>query len=138
MSGMSEEKPPSRHPSCTSCLGSGEIATDYGAVDCPDCGGAGFLPTRHVLVDWRARDIERSLPKRERQDAADLAWALAEMQRARAALIEVVALAHDIEGNEPIGSRIRLVANRALGLYEPGPSETAAPTSGATSSASGS
>src|SRR5690606_30307256 len=34
---------------CAGCLGSGETPTDYGMVDCPDCGGAGFLPSRNVL-----------------------------------------------------------------------------------------
>lgn len=107
-------------PACASCMGSGEMATDYGCVDCPDCGGAGFLPSRHVLVDWRSRDIQRSLHRRDREDAADLAWAISEMQRARAALIEIVALAHDVTEDDAIGSRIRFVANRALGLYEIG------------------
>src|SRR5690606_31753778 len=46
---------------CMSCLGSGEAATDYGVVDCPDCGGAGTLPPRNVRIEWRAADIERAL-----------------------------------------------------------------------------
>jgi hypothetical protein len=101
-------------------MGSGEVPTDYGSVDCPDCGGAGFLPSRHVLIDWRARDIERSLAQRDGQDAADLKWTVAEMRQARAALIEIVALAHDVQDNDVIAQRIRFVANRALGLYEIG------------------
>lgn len=108
----------SHHPTCSACLGTGERPTDYGVVDCPDCGGAGFLPTRYVLVDWRARDIQRSLGNLDREHAADLRWALAELQRARSALIEVVALAHDVDAADAIGNRIRFVANRALGLYE--------------------
>jgi hypothetical protein len=110
-------------PQCSSCSGSGEVPTDYGSVDCPDCGGAGFLPSRHVLTDWRARDIERSLPRREEQAAADLQWTVSEMRQARAALVEIVALAHDIEDGNAIGQRIRFVANRALGLYENGKTE---------------
>ena len=110
----------SKLPTCSSCMGSGEMATDYGCVDCPDCGGAGFHPSRHVLVDWRARDIERSLPGRDLAEAADLAWAIAEMRRARAALVEIIALAHDAPDDDAIGGRLRFVANRALGFYDHG------------------
>lgn len=107
-------------PKCASCMGSGEMPSDYGSVDCPDCGGAGYLPSHHVLVEWRARDIERSLGRRDPSDAADLAFTLAELGRARAALLEIVALAHDVDDDDAIGRRIRFVANRALGLYAVG------------------
>lgn len=110
--------------SCSSCNGSGEVPTDYGSVDCPDCGGAGFLPSHHVLVDWRTRDLERSLGRGNQPEAADVLWMLAELRRARAALTEVVSLAHDIDDASPIGSRIRFVANRALGLWDVGVDRT--------------
>ena len=76
-----------------------------------------------VRREGRARDIERSLPRREEQAAADLQWTVSEMRQARAALVEIVALAHDIEDGNAIGQRIRFVANRALGLYENGKTE---------------
>jgi hypothetical protein len=104
-------------PACSSCHGSGEVPTDYGAVDCPDCGGAGFLPSRHVLVDWRAHDLEQSLARGEAPGAADVKWMLAELRQARVALTEIIALAHDVDDAEGIAQRIRFVANKALGLY---------------------
>lgn len=107
-------------PKCSSCSGSGEVPTDYGSVDCPDCGGAGFLPSRTVLVEWRARDMERGLARGADVAAADVRWALAELQQARAALTEIIALAHDINDDSAIAQRVRFVANRALGLYEIG------------------
>lgn len=108
-------------PACSTCLESGEIPTDFGPRDCPDCGGAGHLPSRAVLVDWRARDLERAVASGRAPDAADLRWLLAELRGARRALTDVVALAHDIGDGDSIAVRIRFVANGALGLYEPAP-----------------
>jgi len=107
-------------PVCSSCGGSGESPSDYGSVDCPDCGGAGSLPSRSVLVDWRSRDIERAISRGQLADGADTAWLVDELRRARGALTEIVALAHDVTDDDSIASRIRFVANRALGLYEVG------------------
>lgn len=104
--------------SCEACLGTGEVPTDYGAVDCPECGGAGYLPSRAVLVDWRARDIERAVAAGITPTAADVRFLLAELRAARAALTSVVALAHDAKDDDSIASRIRLTANRALGMHE--------------------
>ena len=107
----------SQMPSCQSCFGSGEAATDYGSVDCPDCGGAGFLPSKNVLVDWRARDIEQALARGKNAEAADVHFLLSELRAARKALTEIVALAHDAQDPDLIAQRIRFAANRALGLY---------------------
>jgi len=103
-------------PSCTSCGGTGEIPTDFGPTDCPDCGGAGFLPRKSVLVDWRSRDIERAVSAGIRPAAVDIRWLLAELRSARSALSEVVALAHDVNDDDAIAMKIRVVASRALGL----------------------
>ena len=102
---------------CLSCNGSGEMPTDYGSVDCPDCGGAGILPSKNVLTDWRMRDIERACAANTHPTPADVRWLMAELRAARQALNEVIALAHDIEDPNAIALRIRFAANRALGLY---------------------
>jgi hypothetical protein len=106
-------------PACSTCQKSGEVPTDFGPVDCPDCGGAGYLPSRAVLVDWRSRDLERALSAGRAPDAADVAWLLAELRAARGALTDIVALAHDLDDADAIAVRIRFAANGALGLYEP-------------------
>ncbi len=103
---------------CEGCLGSGEWPSDFGMVDCPECGGSGILPSRNVLVDWRSRDIERAVGAGRAASPEDVKWLLAELRIARAALTEIIALAHDTEDSEGIGVRIRFAANRALGLYE--------------------
>lgn len=103
---------------CMSCWGSGEIASDYGPADCPDCGGSGLLPSKSVLVEWRARDIERVRGSGDDPVAADVRWLVAELRSARSALNEIIALAHDVSDGDQIAQRIRFVANRALGTYE--------------------
>jgi hypothetical protein len=81
-------------------LGTGEVGTESGPVDCPDCGGSGILPHPHVAVEWRVRDIERhhiSGNHASSNDAvaSDLRWLIAELRRARTALTEIAALADD-------------------------------------------
>lgn len=101
-----------------SCAGTGEVATDYGPADCPDCGGAGALPPRATLVEWRAGDVERAIAAGRALDVADARWLLSELRTMRTALHEVIALAHDIRDDDQIALRIRMVASRAMGLYE--------------------
>jgi hypothetical protein len=114
---------------CSSCFGTGEAPSDYGIVDCPDCGGAGYLPTKTVLVEWRARDIERAVERGRHAEPGDVRWLLAELRNAREALTEIIALAHDAQDPDAIALRIRFAANRALGTYEVAPAEAApAPT----------
>ena len=74
---------------CQSCLGTGEVGSEFGPESCPDCGGAGFLPSPHVLVEWRARD----------------------------ALTKINALANELDDGGGIATRIRFTANQALRLY---------------------
>jgi hypothetical protein len=95
------------------------MPTESGPTDCPDCGGAGFLPSSNVLVDWRARDIERALSNGTQPEAADVRWLLAQVRLARTALTEIVALAHDVQDGDAIAMRIRVTAHRALGMHEP-------------------
>jgi hypothetical protein len=102
---------------CRSCHGSGEVASESGPASCPDCGGAGYLPSPHVLVEWRARDIERAHTGSSSSTGGDVRWLLAELRRAREALTEISALAQELDEN-PVSTRIRFAANQALRLYE--------------------
>jgi hypothetical protein len=118
-------------PRCMTCYGTGESASGgAGPSDCPDCGGSGVLPSRGVLVEWRARDVERATAKGDDETSMHVRWLLAELRNARRALTEIIALAHDVEDRDRIAQRIRFVANRALGTYEivdePGASKPAA------------
>ncbi len=102
---------------CKSCHGTGEVGSDSGPDRCPDCGGVGFLPSAHVLVEWRARDIERAHAGTADSTGGDIPWLLAELRRSRDALMEISALAQELDEN-PISARIRYAANQALRLYE--------------------
>jgi hypothetical protein len=100
---------------CNSCLGSGEIGTEAGPVDCPDCGGSGSLPHPSVLVEWRIRDIERARTAESGAAANDIRWLIAELRRVRTALTELVSLAEDA-GDSETARRMRMTAGKALGL----------------------
>lgn len=103
---------------CETCMGTGEVPSRIGPAACPDCGGAGKLPPKSVLTDWRARDIERAVSSGIVVHPSDVKFLISELHAARSALTEVVALAHDIEDTDGIAQKIRLTANRALGLYD--------------------
>jgi hypothetical protein len=102
---------------CRSCHGTGDVGSENGMATCPDCGGAGYLPSPHVLVEWRARDIERAHAGTGGSTGGDVRWLLAELRRSRDALTEISALAQELE-ESPISARIRYAANHALRLYE--------------------
>jgi len=106
---------------CKSCHGSGEVGSEFGPGRCPDCGGAGYLPSPHVLVEWRARDIERAHAGAGSSTGGDVRWLLAELRRSRDALTEIAALSLELDEN-PVSARIRFAANQALRLYEVVPS----------------
>lgn len=103
---------------CVTCNGTGEMVREHGPGDCPDCGGTGRLPSRSTLVDWRARDIDRAAAEGKPLGTEDARWLVSELRHARSALIQIIALAHDIDDGDAIAVRIRFAANKALGLYE--------------------
>jgi hypothetical protein len=69
-------------------------------------------------VDWRARDIERALICGAPVEGEHVRWLIAELRRARDALTQVIALAHDAQEQDEFALRVRFAANQALGLYE--------------------
>lgn len=99
-------------------MATGEMPSDYGIVDCPDCGGAGTLPPEGVRIEWRAADILREAQTGAKIDAEHARWLVNELKKARVALLEIIALAHDAPHDDSIALGIRFAANRALGLYE--------------------
>ena len=102
--------------SCGNCYGEGQVPTDAGPVACPDCGGAGVLPTNNVLVEWRAGAVERAHGAGQDQIAQDIRWLVFELHRSRLALTKMLALAEEM-GEDPAAQQLRFIANQALGLY---------------------
>jgi hypothetical protein len=109
---------------CNSCHGTGEIGSETGPAPCPDCGGAGYLPSAHMLVEWRARDIERAHAAEASPTARDIRFLLAELRRARDALTEIAALAQELSDDHPVAARLRYTASQALRLYQVVPEQT--------------
>jgi hypothetical protein len=105
---------------CGSCNGMGEIGTEAGLVDCPDCGGVGVLPNPGALVEWRMRDIENLRGLGATPEAQDVRWLCSELRKARAALTEITALSQESESEEA-RLQVRITAGRALGLFEAEP-----------------
>ncbi len=86
-------------------------------MDCPDCGGAGTLPSHGTLIEWRLRQIESAHAQRSDEAARDIRWLAFEMRRARDALTEILTLADELE-DSAAAARIRFVANRTVRMYE--------------------
>ena len=76
-----------------------------------------MLPTNNVLVEWRAREIERVHGMGQDQIAQDVRWLLFELRRGRAALTKLLALAEELGDDAPMQQQFRFIANEALGLY---------------------
>ena len=106
---------PAGYDVCESCLGTGEYPTDYGMVDCPDCGGSGHMPSRRIVVERRLRDIERAVDGGLRLKQDDMHWLLLEVRTLRQALRTVVALSHDGSEETAATAQIRRTAEKALG-----------------------
>ncbi len=106
---------PAGHDVCESCLGTGEYPTDYGMVDCPDCGGSGHMPSRRIVVERRLRDVERAVDGGLRLKQDDMRWLLLEVRTMRQALRTVIALSHDGSDDTSVSTQIRRTAEKALG-----------------------
>lgn len=100
---------------CEGCMGTGEYPSDYGVVDCPDCGGAGYVPSRKQVIERRLREVERAHDGGLKLKTADVKWLLGEFKRAREALQKVAALAHDAGHDPNVATQIEVVAETALG-----------------------
>jgi hypothetical protein len=101
---------------CETCYGEGQIPTDEGLATCPDCGGAGNLPSPDTHVEWRLREIERAFGSGLTEIAEAVRWLAFELRRARDALTEVITVSDELP-ETPERARLRFVANRALSLY---------------------
>jgi hypothetical protein len=88
-----------------------------------------MLPHHDTLVEWRLRSIERAHRTRDDGVANDIKWLAFELRRAREALTGLLALTDEVEETEEpqgVPSRMRFIANRALGLYGVAPVEATA------------
>lgn len=117
---MSRELPEGKgKQKCVTCFGTGELVTEAGATDCPDCAGQGVMPTRDVLTELRISELTRKYAKQGSEAADDIRWLTTEVGRARTSLRKIVALAMDGRDDDPVLAQVRGTAYDALGLYDP-------------------
>lgn len=113
---------------CESCYGQGSLPSDQGPMACPDCGGSGVLPRPDTHVEWRLREIERTFGVGSEEPAQAVRWLAFELRRARAALMEVLALSGELADSAEV-VRVRFSVNRALSLYDEVPEVSASKSS---------
>jgi hypothetical protein len=101
---------------CWTCYGEGMTSGEQGLRNCPDCGGAGRLPSPPVLTESRLRELERRYGD-QGQTAHDVGWLVAEVRRAQHALTQILAASQDAEPSDATASRIQFLANDVLGMY---------------------
>lgn len=102
--------------SCESCYGKGEVGSERGPLDCPDCAGLGRLPSASVLTERRLRELEQR-HRGSGSPAPDIRWLVSEVRRGRHALLQIFAASQDRESDDPIANKIKFLANDILALY---------------------
>ncbi len=108
---------------CTTCFGSGEIASDLGPEVCPDCQGDLRRPGERELLEWRLRDIERVHVGEGHPCEPDIRWLVHQVRQCRRTLVQVLSRCQDAE-DDVLARELRFMVNEALELYEPVPSRT--------------
>jgi hypothetical protein len=105
---------------CQTCYGTGEIVTEHGPVDCPDCYGDGKAAHGGTKMEWRLRDIEKTYragPGRK-ESLTDIMWLVHELRQAREALVLILTRCQDADESDEMAKYVRNQAMAALGLYE--------------------
>jgi DnaJ-class molecular chaperone len=106
-----------RSDGCQTCYGTGEIVTEHGAVDCPDCYGDGVSANRGNKMEWRLRELEKTY-RSNHASFADVMWLVHEVRKAREALVLILTRCQDADDGDDIARYARTRAMEALGLYE--------------------
>lgn len=102
---------------CTTCHGEGITASEQGPLTCLDCAGLGQLPSGLVRTEWRLRELERIYATQSGEVGQDIHWLVSEIRRAHHALLQILAVSQDIEGEATSVSRIKFLANGVLSVY---------------------
>lgn len=105
---------------CMTCQGEGVTPSESGPLTCADCAGLGKLPSGLVRTEWRLRELERVYRDTSGEHGQDLHWLIQELRRSHQALLQILAVSHDIELPAPENtglSRIKFLANDVIGVY---------------------
>ena len=101
---------------CQTCMGEGLTASEYGPEACPDCCGIGRLPSTTILRERRLRELEAA-HGRSSETGQAISWLADEVRRSQHVLMQIMAAAMEAPDTDPVGSKVRFLANQALGLY---------------------
>jgi hypothetical protein len=104
---------------CGTCRGTGELPSETGPMECADCHGLGRLPSGNVLAERRLRELERKYRDDPEEHARDVRWLVAEVRRARHALVQILTAGQEAAPDDPIGRQIVFLANEVLDVYRP-------------------
>jgi hypothetical protein len=105
---------------CLTCYGAGETVTESGPQVCPDCFGEGSLLSESTKMEWRLREIERSMHRYSgREIEADVVWLVHELRKSRGALLRILARCQDADDADLTAKDLKFLANEALSLYKP-------------------
>ena len=106
-------------PSCLTCYGTGEVASENGPETCPDCFGAAAKLSQHTKNEWRLSALEQAYRSTGREASADVMWLVHEVRRSQDALVRILARCQDAPDADTVAQYVRFEANEALGFYEP-------------------
>ena len=102
---------------CLTCYDSGEIVTELGPVDCPDCAGDPGAVSPWGQTERRLRDIEqRYAGKPDLGD--DVRWLVFELRKARSALLQILARCQDAPDGDGLAAEVRHWVNEATRMYD--------------------
>lgn len=106
----------SNNEQCATCFGEGSVASEFGPEVCPDCCGLGTLPSASVLRERRLRELER-IHVGAGEIGRDVHYLVHEVRTAQHALTQIMAAAMERPADDPLGAKIRFLANQFLGFY---------------------
>jgi hypothetical protein len=109
---------------CHTCYGTGEVVTELGPSNCPDCYGDGKQASAGNKFEWRLRELERSYRAKNGESLSDVMWLVHELRQARNALVLILTRSQDADESDDVAKYVRRRAMEALGLYLRVPSES--------------
>jgi hypothetical protein len=102
---------------CLTCLGGGEVSSERGLANCPDCDGTGKIGDIFRRTEHRLREVEKKVARQDGEAATDVRWLITELRMCRDSLLKVMTAAQDGSSNDELLRRIQFEANEALGVY---------------------
>jgi hypothetical protein len=103
---------------CASCYGTGEMVTEQGCADCPDCFGRGRSSGGGAGVEWKLRALESRYGDLSSDVATDVQWLMHEVRRGREALVRILTRCQDANEDDQLARDVCFEVNEALGLYD--------------------